>query len=277
MTYPKPWKYPVVAAQKVIGRLRRALTKIPAGPMIATINGKIQFEHAPLPFLDMGDLKAMLTGSYDIILCDYLKRHLAPGDTMLDVGANVGYISAIAASCVGENGQVHGFEPLPICFARLERLKALNPRIKFKFNNVALAEEDGFLPIAYNPQGDSRNATLVPGKNYAETIQVPVMRLDQYIGANIPKPEKITLIKIDVEGYEFPVLKGLSKFFETSKHRPLIVCEIKPWELKKLGASLSEFDSFMRRYGYRAHVIPDDHAPINMTSLTDMEVLVFRP
>jgi hypothetical protein len=71
-------------------------------------------------------------------------------------------------------------------------------------------------------------------------------------------------------------LKALSKFFETNKHRPLIVCEIKPWELKKLGASLSEFDAFMRRYGYRAHVIPDDHKPIDMTSLTDMEVLVFK-
>ncbi|MFZ4698709.1 MAG: FkbM family methyltransferase, partial [Candidatus Methylumidiphilus sp.] len=145
------------------------LVSIPRGPKIATICGKVRFEHAPLPFLDEGDLRAMLTDSYDIILCDYLRRHLAPGNIVLDVGANVGYISATAASCVGESGEVHGFEPLPVCYTRLQRLQELNPNIRFKFNNVALGESEGLLPIAYNPQGDSRNATLVPGKQFAET------------------------------------------------------------------------------------------------------------
>lgn len=252
------------------------LVNIPQEPKVVTIGRKVRFEHAALPFLDEGDLRAMLTESYDIILCDYLKRHLAPGDIVLDVGANVGYISATAASCVGESGEVHGFEPLPVCYARLLRLQELNPNIHFKFSNVALAESEGFLPIAYNPQGDSRNATLVPGKQFAETFQVPVIRLDEYIKANIQSPERIALIKIDVEGYEYPVLKGLSTFLANTKYRPLIVCEIKPWELNSLGVSLSDFEQYMREFGYQAYLIPDDGSPIDMTSLKDLEVLVFR-
>jgi hypothetical protein len=86
----------------------------------------------------------MLTQSYDIILRDYLKRQLKPGDIVLDVGANVGYISAVAASCIQASGEVHGFEPLSECFARLERLRELNPGLRFTFNNVALSDAEGF-------------------------------------------------------------------------------------------------------------------------------------
>jgi FkbM family methyltransferase len=61
-------------------------------------------------------------------------------------GANVGYISAVAASCVGKSGAVHGFEPLPECFARLQTLRGLNPDSPFFFNHVALGERPGILP-----------------------------------------------------------------------------------------------------------------------------------
>ena len=212
VTSLSPWRHSVLIGKKAVGRLRRRFVKLPDSPVIGLVNGSVRFEFERLPFLDEGDLRAMLTSSYDIILCDYLKQHLAPGDIVLDVGANVGYISAIAASCVGTSGEVHGFEPLPVCYARLQRLRELNPKFRFTFNNVALGESDGVLPIAYNPQGDSRNATLVPGKHFAESIQVPVRRLDDYILANISSPERIKAIKIDVEGFEFSVLRGCRSF-----------------------------------------------------------------
>lgn len=61
---------------------------------------------------------------------------------------------------------------------------------------------DGVLPIAYNPQGDSRNGSLVPGKEGGEARLVPLQRLDEYIQVNISCPERIKCIKIDVEGFE---------------------------------------------------------------------------
>jgi len=80
-----------------------------------TINGCVRFEYKSLPFLDDGDFRAMLTQSYDINLCDILREVLNPGDIVIDVGANVGYISAVAASFVGSSGEVYGFEPLKEC------------------------------------------------------------------------------------------------------------------------------------------------------------------
>jgi FkbM family methyltransferase len=274
LTALKPWHHPVQLARKAIGKLRRRLVTVPARPMIRKINGSVSFEFERLGFLDESDLRAMLTGSYDIILCDYLKKHVRAGDIVLDVGANVGYISAVAASFAGPAGEVHGFEPLTECYARLQRLRELNPGYHFAFNNIALGEADGFLPIAFNPDGDSRNATLVPGKHYPETRQVRVRRLDDYIAGSIKSPQRISLIKSDVEGFEFSVLKGLGRFL--AEFKPVIVCEIKPWEVRHLGATLDEFARYIKGVGYSTYVIGEEETPVELTALTDMEVVVFR-
>ena len=114
----------------------------------------------------------------------------------------------------------------------LSQVNNHHPQFPFVFNNVAIGDKEGVLPISYDPIGESRNATLVPTAQHGVTVNVPVKRLDDYIRNNISSPEHIRLIKIDVEGFEFPVLKGLERFFVESSYRPLIVCEIKPWEVE---------------------------------------------
>ena len=272
--FRNPWQ----CTRNVVGRIRRNLISLPSSPVVAKINGTVNFEHRFLPFLDEDDFRAMLTGSYDLLLCDYLKRHVRPGDIVLDVGANVGYISATAASYLQPGGEVHGFEPLPECFARLERLRELNPQFRLTFNNFALGETDDVLPISYNPDGDSRNATLISGtgNKAGQVREVPVLRLDEYIRTHIPNPEKICLIKIDVEGFEYRVLRGLSGFFAENRCRPLIVCEVKPWELKRLGATPRDFADLIRGFGYKVSRI-EDQSPVDLATMTEMGVLVFQP
>jgi FkbM family methyltransferase len=158
----------------------------------------------------------------------------------------------------------------------LQVLSGLNPQFHLVFNNVALGDQEGILPITYDPDGESRNATLVPGKKASLTVPVPVKRLDKYILSTISSPERIKLIKIDVEGYEFPVLRGLEAFFAESRCRPLIVCEVKPWEIEALGYTMSDFEQYMRGFGYRSYDIAQRHKPVSLSQLTDMEVVLFR-
>ncbi len=54
------------------------------------------------------------------------------------------------------------------------------------------------------------------------------------------------------------------------------MCEIKPWELRNLGATLQEFEQFMKQFGYRTYLITREDKPVALSSLTDMEVVVFR-
>jgi FkbM family methyltransferase len=267
---------PMLSARKIAGRLRRHLTQIPDAAEIRLINNRVRFEHTKLSFLNEEDMRAMWTKSYDLTLCDYLQRHLTEGDTVIDVGANVGYISAFVASCVGTSGQIHGFEPLPECFARLKVLCSLNPGYKFVFNNMALGEENGEFPIAYDPAGESRNATLVPGNNYSKVIQVQVKRLDDYIRETISSPERIKIIKIDVEGFEFSVLRGLERFWTGTSFRPHIICEIKPWTVKKIGYTLDEFDRYMKKFDYQTFDLDDEASAVRLPELKEMTTLVFR-
>lgn len=262
-------------ARKASGRIRRKTVQLPEGRLVRPVNKIIRFEHMNLSFLDEDDMKAMLTASYDITLCDYLRRSLSSGDIALDVGANVGYISAFMASCVGKSGEVHGFEPLPECFGRLEALRSLNPGFHFFFNQMALGEASGWLPISYDPKGNARNATLVPTKSDAGLMKVHVKRLDQYIAEQIPLPQRIRLIKIDTEGFEFPVLRGLEGFFASAVCRPLIVCEIKPWVLKKMAYTLGDFDQYLKRFGYTAYDLESERT-VSLPSLKEMSVLLFR-
>jgi FkbM family methyltransferase len=171
-----------------MGRLRRRAARIPDQSALEQMKGGVRFEHKRLSFIEEDDIRAMMTQSYDITLCDCFRKHLSPGGIVLDVGANIGYMSAVAASCVGASGQVHGFEPLAECFDRLQNLSRLNPQFQFFFHNTAIGDKKGTLSIGFNPEGDMRNATLVPGKKNPQTREVPVWRLDDYIADKISSP-----------------------------------------------------------------------------------------
>lgn len=265
---------PALYFRKAIGRARRAITSAP-DLKVVTVGGGVRFEHRRLPFLDDGDYRAMLTRSYDIELCDVMRRTLRPGDTAIDVGANVGYITAIAASLVGPSGEVHSFEPLSECFARLERTRELNSDHKILCNRVALGDREGMLPIAFDPNGDSRNATLVPGYSRPRCDEVRVTRLDAYISEFVGSPGRIRFIKIDVEGFEFSVLKGMEGLLSTDV-QPDIVVEIKPWEITKLGATMKDFRDYMQRYHYEAYDMRRGRGPIDLLAKSRMHVVVFR-
>ena len=261
--------------QRAIGRLRRRTMHVPDLPVTTIINGRIRFEHQRLPFLTEENLRAMISNTYDINLCEYLRNHLSAGDIVLDAGANIGYISAVAASYVGPSGEVHGFEPLAECYARLQRLAHLNPGFRLIFHNVALGNEEGVLSISC-PGTDARNATLVPGKNYPDVRPVQVMRLDDYIFNNIPSPERIRVIKIDVQGFEYPVLRGLEKFFARTRLRPLIACDMKPFELPSLGHTIGDLEQYMRNFGYAAYHVVRDNVPMDLGKVRDFQAVLFR-
>src|SRR5258705_3937434 len=68
----------------------------------------------------------MLFAAYEPDEIAVLERYLKPGDVFVDVGANIGYLTAVGASLVGPTGPVHSFQPMPEYFQRLESLRAPN-------------------------------------------------------------------------------------------------------------------------------------------------------
>ncbi len=253
--------------------LKKFYAKIRKSPFHKKING-IMFE---FDFNYDSAMKEMYCGTYENETVVTMKKFLNRGDTFVDVGANIGYLSAIAMGLVGKNGCVHSFEPVPKYFHRLRNIATTNKEYRICINNAALGDRQGTAKISVTSIPNIGWNTMVSGfmsnETIKETIEVPVYRLDSYLREKAI--DKISLIKIDTEGFEFPVLKGLSNYFENTNHRPVIICEIAPAACSVQGYTLAQVSEYMKKYGYHAFSLADYDVEIDITTIKNTTNVVF--
>ena len=131
-------------------------------------------------------------------------RKIKKADIVLDIGANQGYYTSLFSILTGQYGQVHGFEPIPESFKKLEQLKSSCKNVVL--NNIAIGEKQGSASISYDPM-DSEKASLLNSRNtYPNKFITEVNSIDNYMIDR--KLDNIDFIKCDVEGFELNVLKG---------------------------------------------------------------------
>lgn len=252
--------------------IKKTYATLKKTPVKGKINGVV-FEY-DFPF-DTA-IKMMYSGTYEPETIRTIKRILQKGDTFVDVGANIGYISATALSLVGQTGQVHSFEPVPAYFQRLKKVADFNKDYRMTANNFALGESDGQAEICVTNLKNIGWNTLVknfmPADTVKEKVPVAVKRLDDYIKEK--NLTNIALMKIDTEGYEFPVLKGLSRYFESATRKPAIICEVCPGALSLQGYTLEQVESYMTQYGYQAYDISGRNK-IDIKSFGDTTDVIF--
>lgn len=214
-------------------------------------------------------------GSYAPLVTHAMHHLLKPGDVFFDVGANVGYLSAIAAGLVGTQGQIHCFEPAPQHFERLQRLAELNPHHTIIANACAAGDVDSTHTI-YLTRAAGQSTLVGSYKKHEQIVdsqEARVVRLDSYIDRS--GIDRVALIKIDVEGYELPVLKGLEVYFRRAGRRPPIICEIAPRAYPLLGRTLFELVRYMADFGYSAFDLADATTPIDICSMDCVDDVLF--
>lgn len=274
---------PLLLGQILLARAKVIALPVPRRPVVAHI-GAVAFEYdfTDPAFLDSFQhsrpaMHAMRHGSYEPTLRRVMRRSLRPGDTFVDAGANIGYVSALAASLVGPAGQVHSFEPVPACFRRLERLAELNPGYRFTLNNYALGAEDGEAVITVgrgNIGGNSLVAGQISPEHVESTCTVPVRRLGDYLLRHgIVRP---AFIKIDVEGFEFQVIRGMADYFASTAYRPPLVCEVGADAAASLGYTLQDVADHMASLGYCAYRLTDTRRPVDMMQIKGYPNILFR-
>jgi FkbM family methyltransferase len=173
---------------------------------------------------------------------------LQPDSVFLDVGANNGYFTLFAAKRT-RNGRVLSFEPVSEHFANLNHNVELNKFKNVQLFNIGLsdgtAEE---LPIFSDVDDENDGlATVYPGGHRNTKIgTIKLSSLDRV--AEEQKLDKVDVIKIDVEGAEFDVLKGGRSVLE--RWHPTILIELNQETSSNAGYSVKDVVDYLREFGY---------------------------
>jgi FkbM family methyltransferase len=191
------------------------------------------------------------TGIYEIAISEALVRLITPGDTVIDAGANIGYMTLLAAVATGEKGKVFAFEPHPALFAIVEKnISSLRQGFRISatdLHNTALGELSGkaelILPDGFDSNDGVAHIAAVSGSALGtRSIQIQVETLDDVL-----RETTATVLKIDVEGYEFQVLRGAVRALEERRIRHIIF-----EDHNIVGSRVMEL---LRDFGYRVYAL----------------------
>jgi FkbM family methyltransferase len=175
-----------------------------------------------------------------------LRELLAPGDVAFDVGANLGYFSAVMAQAVGAGGAVYAFEPTPPAFERLLLCRELNGFAQLHPLPLAVGREDATAELRYDPRLTAM-ASLHTDVGVSATVTVRT--IDGMVAAGeLPLPR---LLKLDVEGHELAVLEGARETIAAA--RPAIVFEVNDALSRTAGWRLDDVRGLLE--GYRFDVL----------------------
>jgi len=221
----------VIAKPSLVDRLLRAYARTrlrgfarlwrlsgrPAdGSLRATTAKGTVFELSPFAYIDSIVIRE---GYYEPEVTDALVAGLGDG-VLWDVGANFG-LHGITAKFLRPRSRVLCFEPSPAMLDRLGRNRALNG-LDVDILGIALSNRTGSQELFLGPPGNPGMSTLSPwtAATYAGSCVVAVARGDDLLeGGRVPAP---TVIKLDVEGHELPVLEGLSKALSSPALRTVV-------------------------------------------------------
>ena len=200
--------------------------------------------------LNMRDLvqqTILLEGAWDPDLSTFIETNLSPGDVFIDVGAHVGYFTLLAARRVGPRGTVLSIEPNPFALDQLRRNVERSHLRNVLMEHTACGESRATVPLYLQTESNSSMASLYFGKaSSAGAVDVRCTPLDDLCQER--GLHRVMLVKIDVEGAELFVLRGMKRIMR--EMRPAIVIELHPHLLEDVGTPLHEVLALLQELDY---------------------------
>jgi FkbM family methyltransferase len=176
-------------------------------------------------------------------------KSLRPGDCFIDIGANIGYFSALAAVRVGHAGQVVAFEPEQNNHALLATNAALNAHSNYTLHAVAASDSDGAGELFLNPENLGDHQIYASGDRAAQTILL--RRIDSLLAPQTV----INLIKIDVQGAEQKAMAGMADSLARNASHLLLLLEFWPRGLARAGGDAHQLLHMLLALGLKPYVV----------------------
>ncbi|MFF3381008.1 FkbM family methyltransferase [Streptomyces sp. NPDC002680] len=201
-----------------------------------------------------------LFGVWEPHMSAWLSRRLRPGDTFVDVGANVGVFSVLASQLVGDKGRVVSIEASQTFHDILLRQSALNDCRNIRSLNAAVSDSHRTLTFILSSSQNMGANSIVPWDGPTEsTFDIEARPLPELLEP--AEIENARVIKIDVEGAEGSVVRGLAPMLPKLRPDAEITVEVTPERMAQLGDSAEELLKTMREAGYHLYRLPNSYAP----------------
>jgi FkbM family methyltransferase len=191
--------------------------------------------------LDLGEVidTSLLMGTFEPDVTRIIETVCQPGWTILDVGANIGAHTLRFGKIAGSSGKVYAFEPTEYAYRKLLRNIAIDHLDSTEAFQVAVSNRSQRRQTV-----NYRSSWRTDGHNVSGAGVVDFVRLDDWCTEN--GIEKIDCVKVDVDGDEWPVLKGAEQILR--RYRPLVIIEIGAWHFRKADENPL---SLLKELGYR--------------------------
>lgn len=196
-----------------------------------------------------------------------VEKYLKPGGLFVDVGANVGLFSLLAARIVGPSGKVVAIEPAP---AAVQALRAtvdangLGGIVRVKEFAAGAEQGLGTLSVAQN----STHSSLLPGDAAASTVVATIAPLDDALDGMLPD-----MVKIDVEGFEANVIEGMKAIFRANPD-VIVVMDFEPAHIRRTGLSAASWVERLRAAGLDIFEIDERNGELSPLRKTGLEEIV---
>ena len=196
---------------------------------------------------------------------DLFKSFVRKGMMVVDIGANLGYYTLIAADLVGPQGKVFAFEPDPENFRLLLKNIEANGYRNVKAVNQAVTDKTGKAELFLCEESSGSHSIHDFGEK-RKSITVSSTSLDDFLGKRF---SRVDLVKIDVEGVEPIVFSGMKEIIKANP-KLVIITEFWPHALKKAGFDPADFLKTLEDQDFLIHLINEDGKEPQIISRDDL-------
>ncbi len=194
-----------------------------------------------------------INGVYEEFETSIVKKEVNRGDVVIDIGANIGYYTLIFAKLVGEKGKVFAFEPDPTNFQLLKKNVEINGFHNVILEQKALSDNSGKMMLSLNDKNTAGHYLNFENQDTTNSVEVDILSLDEYF---LNKNIDINFIKMDVEGAESNVIKGMPNILKNSKDLKMIV-EYNPTAIHHLGLNPENYLNLLLINGFSLYNIDE--------------------
>jgi len=241
----KPVKIPVLTG--IYGWLYRILR--PSGAICVSSEGHRLYIHAN----DEGVSAQLLSsGIYDASEIEIFRREIREGDVCVDVGANIGYFTLLAARQCGMKGRVYAFEPDRDNFSLLEKNIEINGYSQVTAVNRAAGERTEKIRL-YLSEKNKGMHRIYPSRYCQSCVELEAVRLDDYFS---DAAMEVNFVKIDTEGAEPAVVAGMRNVLNRSR-RVRLLTEFAPVSMEEFGADAKAYLTQLRELGFTIYHVDE--------------------